>query len=147
PAGRPPQLVIAGINQGQNVSLPVATRLSGTVGAARTATRHGIPSLSASQGIPDAGVAYDYPAGVAAVLSWLAEHRSALQAGAASVSEVDNLNVPSCSPGTSIRGTLIDVPLATSPVGALNTANCASTLQNPKNDVEAFLNGYTTVSQ
>src|SRR6266849_3180394 len=38
PQGRRPHVVIAGINQGQNVSRPVATRLSGTVGAAKTAT-------------------------------------------------------------------------------------------------------------
>jgi 5'/3'-nucleotidase len=145
--GRRPHVVIAGINQGQNVSRPVATRLSGTVGAAKTATRQGIAALAASQGSPADGVAYDYPAGVAAVLKWLADHRAALQAGVASVSDVDNLNIPTCSPGSSIRGTLVGIPLATSSVGALNTQNCASTLQDPQNDVEALLNGYTTLSK
>jgi 5'-nucleotidase len=37
PPGAPPHVVISGINAGQNVSGPVATRVSGTVGAARTA--------------------------------------------------------------------------------------------------------------
>jgi 5'-nucleotidase len=147
PQGRRPHLVIAGINEGQNVSLPVATRLSGTVGAARTAGRQGIPALAASQGTPDVGVPYDYRAGVDAVLAWLSDHRSALLAGAVSVSDVDNLNVPTCNPGSSIRGTIVDIPLARSSQGALNTQNCASTLQNPTNDVEAFLNGYTTLSR
>jgi 5'-nucleotidase len=141
-----PQLVIAGINQGQNVSLPVTTRLSGTVGAARTAARQGVPALAASQGIPVAGASYDYAAGVKAVLRWLTDNRRSLEAGEAMVSGVANLNVPSCSPGTAIRGTIANIPLATSSMGFLDTQNCASTLQDPQDDVDAFLNGYITLS-
>lgn len=139
-----PHVVISGINEGQNISLPVVTRLSGTVGAARTAARQGIPALAASQGIPHTDLPYDYPSGVDAVLSWLEDHRDALLTGAASAS-VDNINIPSCAVA-SIRGTLIDVPMAPTGVGVFDTQDCASTLENPQNDVEALRNGYITLS-
>jgi 5'-nucleotidase len=140
-----PHVVISGINEGQNISNPVATRLSGTVGAARTAARQGIPALAASQGIPHEGMPYDYPSGVAAVVDWLEEHRDGLLAGTM-VAGVDNVNIPSCVAGSTIRGTLTDVPLAATGVGVLDTQDCTSTLENPANDVEAFRNGYITFS-
>ena len=43
-----PHVVVSGINQGQN--LGNVTELSGTVGAARTANRLGIPAIAVSQG-------------------------------------------------------------------------------------------------
>ncbi len=61
-AGAPPHVVISGINEGQNVSELVATELSGTVGAAKTAARRGVPALALSQGTPGEGGEYDYPA-------------------------------------------------------------------------------------
>lgn len=147
PADSPPQLVISGINEGQNITLPVATRLSGTVGAARTAARQGIPALAASQGIPAAAGMYDYASGVATVLDWLAERRSALLRGELAAL-VTNLNIPSCSPGSAPRGTLIDVPLATTPSNAtVAPQDCASTVTDPSDDAEAFVNGYITFSQ
>ena len=146
PPGSGPHLVISGINEGQNISQPVATRLSGTVGAARTAARQGVPALAASQGIPHLDTTYDYPSGVDAVLSWLADNRAALVEGTI-VAGVDNINVPSCAAGTSIRGTLVDIPLAPNAVGVLDTQDCASTLENPTTDVEGFRNGYITLSR
>ena len=139
-----PHVVISGINQGQNVSEPIATEVSGTVGAAKTAARdHGIPALASSQGRPAPDAEYDYPSGVQAVLAWLAAHRGALAAGTVTTEEVDNLNIPSCETG-SIRG-LVEVPMAESSAGAITAQDCESTLEDPENDVEALNNGYTTL--
>jgi 5'-nucleotidase len=142
----PPHLVISGINAGQNVSLPIATRVSGTVGAARTAARNGVPALAASQGAPPIDGVYDYASGVAAVLSWLEENRRSLQAGDETPIAVDSINIPSCATGTSIRGTIADLPLAPNANAAFNPQNCASALEDFQNDVEAFLNGFTTLN-
>ncbi len=144
-ADAPPHLVISGINAGQNISFPIATRISGTVGAARTAARLGIPALAASQGAPGSGGDYDYPSGAAAVLGWLEEHRSELQDDAAPA-RVDNINIPSCASGTAIRGTLTGIALAPTANGIFSAQNCSSTLESPKDDVEALLNGYVTLS-
>ena len=45
----PPDLVVSGINEGQNLG-PIAS-ISGTVGAAKAAAAAGIPALAASQGL------------------------------------------------------------------------------------------------
>lgn len=147
PAEAPPQLVVSGINEGQNISLPVATRLSGTVGAARTAARRGIPAIAASQGTPANNAQYDYSHGVASVLEWIEARRDELTAGGVVPVDVTNLNIPSCASGTELRGTLIDVPLATSPGNVLANQDCASTLMDPSDDVEAFINGFIVFSQ
>ena len=55
----PPHLVVSGINEGQNIG--ELTELSGTVGAARTGARAGIPALATSQALGDPP---DYPTGV-----------------------------------------------------------------------------------
>jgi 5'-nucleotidase len=146
PAGTRPHVVISGINAGQNVSRPIATRVSGTVGAALTAGRLGVAALASSQGIPATGTEYDFPAGVEATVTWLEDHRSSLQAGGVPITAIANLNIPTCSPGSAIRGTIIDIPLAPTGFGILDPQNCASTLENPQTDVEAFLNGYIAVS-
>jgi len=145
PSDAAPHVVISGINEGQNVSEQIATQISGTVGAAKTAARGGVPALAASQGLRAGGAHPDYPSGVAAVLEWLDDHRAELLAGGGAPTAVDNLNVPSCEAGT-IRGTLSDVPLAASLTGFLDPQDCTSTLENPLDDVQAFLNGYITLS-
>jgi 5'-nucleotidase len=146
-----PHVVISGINEGQNVSEGVATVASGTVGAAKTAARdHGIPALATSQGssegppIPPPGSVYDYDSGVSAALAWLAEHRSALAAGTVTTATVDSLNTPSCTAG-SVRG-LREVPLAVDGTDAFKPQDCESTLEDPQDDVEAFVNGFNALS-
>lgn len=148
-ADRLPHVVISGINEGQNVSAPIATDLSGTVGAAKTAARdHDIPALASSQGsslgppLPDAE--YDYDSGFEAVLAWLAAHRGALAAGDVTTTEVDSINIPTCVTG-SIRGA-VDVPMAELATDAFSPQDCESTLEQPQDDAEAFTNGYTAVS-
>jgi len=146
-----PHVVISGINEGQNVSEGVATVLSGTVGAAKTAARdHGVPALATSQGSSVGGPVappasdYDYDSGVSAALAWLAEHRSALAAGTVTTDTVDSLNTPTCTAGE-IRG-LREVPLAVDSTGAFDPQDCESTLEAPKDDVEAFINGFNALS-
>lgn len=144
PAGTRPDVVISGINEGQNVSKVVATQISGTVGAAKTAARNGIPALASSQGVPGPGGVFDYPAGVEAVLDWLADHRLELVVGAMPPG-VESINIPSCNAG-SIRGTIFGLPLAPSIDGALGPQDCESTLEDPDDDVQAFVNGFIPVT-
>jgi 5'-nucleotidase len=146
-----PHVVISGINEGQNVGAPIATSVSGTVGAAKTAARdHGIPALATSQGsstgVPVAPPAaeYDFDSGAAAALEWLAEHRTALAAGNVATATVDSLNTPTCTAGE-IRG-LREVPLASDSTDSFKPQDCESTLETPQNDAEAFINGFNALS-
>lgn len=132
----PPDLVVSGINEGQNVGPFV--ELSGTVGAALTAARDGIPALAVSQGL---GEPPDYAAGVDEAIAWVTENRDAL---AADRGQVVNINVPTCTEG-SVRG-LVEVPLAVDGEGGLDPSDCTSTLEDPANDIEALLNGYSTIT-
>ncbi len=134
----PPDLVVSGINKGQNAGPFV--ELSGTVGAALVASRAGIPAIAVSQvvGVPvDAEL--DYTSGVEAAVVWVTENRDALEPD---TGEIVNINVPTCLEGT-IRG-IVEVPLAASGEGGLDPSDCTSTLENPANDIEALRNGYAT---
>jgi 5'-nucleotidase len=142
---RRPQLVVSGVNDGQN--LGGFTSISGTVGAARTAARLGIPALAVSQGYVTVGSPVGIPYNLAAAyaVTWVKQHRAAVlkpKKGAAVV--LQNLNVPTCPTG-SIRGE-ITVPAATTTTDALTSPNCTSTAMNPSNDIEAFLDGYAPIS-
>ncbi len=134
-----PDLVVSGINNGQNIGPFVAA--SGTVGAARTGASNAIPALAASVG---AGSPDDFPSAATAVLTWVNEFRLG-QAGPP-YQVVANLNVPTCTSG-SIRG-WVDVPVATSLHGRPFTSNCASTVSPSTfvDDVDGFDNGYITLS-
>jgi 5'-nucleotidase len=136
-----PQLVASGINAGANLG-PV-TAISGTVGAARTAVRRGVPAVAVSQGTTE-GVEPDYPAGVRQAVTWVKEHRKALtKKNAKPPTEVANINVPTCTTGK-VRG-LIDVPTATGG-DVTQPPNCASKVKKPSDDVIAFVNGYAPLS-
>jgi 5'-nucleotidase len=139
-----PHLVISGINKGQNVGPGVPD--SGTVGAARTAARRGVPALAVSQGF-DVGLDVpDYTAGVQATVKWLKSHRKALtpKKGASVQAFVDNLNVPTCAAGTKPRGTL-EVPIGTDR-NYIAVQDCASTVPAPSEDVLALNAGYITLT-
>jgi 5'-nucleotidase len=143
----PPHVVLSGINEGQNVGnvQGLLSQLSGTVGAAKTAACADIPAMASSQGD---GETIDYPSGLAAALEWLDANRAALLAGEVSVESITSINIPSCDGQGEIRGTL-EVPLATeNPNGYLLTGpqDCTSTIDEVPNDVEAFFNGYTTIT-
>jgi 5'-nucleotidase len=136
----PPDLVMSGINQGQNLACGIDD--SGTVGAARTASRRGIPALALSQGFGTNPM--DYPAGVEQALNWFRENRDAAAAGTLSASTVPNINIPSCAEG-SVRG-LLSVTPATEP-SRFEAQDCLSTIETPANDLDAFANGFATISQ
>ncbi len=84
--GVEPDLVITGINEGQNVG-PLVD-ISGTVGAARAGVANGVPALATSQGTDS----FDYESAVPFILDWVTEHREALQSGDAPV-EVVSMNI------------------------------------------------------
>jgi 5'-nucleotidase len=71
--GREPDVVVSGVNSGQN--LGQLTEVSGTVGAARVAAARGIPALavSAQLGGPDDGTA------TAQALAWIEDPVSELE--------------------------------------------------------------------
>lgn len=137
---RTPDLVVSGINKGQNLG-PI-TEISGTVGAAKAAVTAGIPAVAVSQGLGDAP---DYAAAAAFVVEWIEDHRQALARGALSPTVV-NLNTPTCALGTSVRG-LKQVPLAVDGTGVVDPSDCASTATDLGDDIAAFLAGYATITE
>jgi 5'-nucleotidase len=136
-----PDLVVSGINAGQNLGPMVD--LSGTVGAARAAVARGIPSLAASAGL---GNTIRFNAAVPFVLNWVKHMRSALLNHKAAV-HVVSMNTPSCPKG-SVRGIVWAKPdLNQNHLNAaLATPNCLSTSPVPKTDVKAFMVGFATRS-
>jgi 5'-nucleotidase len=134
-----PDLVISGINEGQNLG-PVVDA-SGTVGAARAAQRAGVPALAVSQGIGDAP---DYAAAAELVVAWVEDNRAALLAGEVPLDTVLNLNVPTCTDGE-VRGTL-EVESATTG-DAMTASDCAATDDGYTDDVTAFAGGFATLTE
>jgi 5'-nucleotidase len=136
--GENPDLVVSGINFGQNIGPFV--EVSGTVGAARTAARNGIPALAASQGL---GAPADWPSGAAHVLAWFDDFR--LGRAGPPVEAVANLNVPTCTVGT-IRGVRV-LPVAAAFDGRpFNPSDCTSTVTTLADDVDGFIHGFVTQS-
>jgi 5'-nucleotidase len=142
--GLKPHVVLSGINSVQNLGPGVD--LSGTVGAAKTAARRGVPALAISQGVAPEP---DYDSGVEQAISWLREHRKALvKAKGRGATTFSNLNIPTCLTGE-VRGRIEDLPVATGGdfVLAADRVNCESTLEDPPDDVTAFNNGFATLSE
>ncbi len=156
-----PDLVVSGINLGQN--LGNITEVSGTVGAARTANRLGIPAIAVSAGIA-ANVDYPTAARLVAMVVGAFRQRDGNRGAAA---QTLNLNVPSCETGH-VRG-IEWVPLGqtnrvaayTAQSGSIDSgtfapsvatqnavavANCTSTLSHPADDIEAFNNGFVSAT-
>jgi len=135
-----PNVVVSGVNDGQNIG--AFTEISGTVGAAHTAARAGIPALAISQGLGNP-IPYDLAASFA--LSWVKQHRSAiLKHKRGSPVLFDNLNVPTC-PAGSVRG-IVNVPAAQTTTNALITPDCTSKATAPSNDIDAFNEGFAPLS-
>jgi 5'-nucleotidase len=137
----PPHLVVSGINEGQNVG--GLTELSGTVGAARTGARAGIPALATSQAL---GEPPDYPTGVAVVVTWVEEHRDALLAGEVDATVV-NFNFPTCPVGEP-RGEVVEVPLG-SDMGdrSFDQVDCEAEPPVPADDIDAIIWGFTSETE
>ncbi len=137
--GLTPDLVVSGINEGQNLG-PVVD-LSGTVGAARAGVRKGVPALAVSQGI---GQDLDYEVAAGLVVDWIEENLDALRAGEVPTDSVANLNVPTCDTGE-LRGQL-DVASATAG-DPLAPSDCTSTAEGFTDDVTAFANGFAALTE
>jgi 5'-nucleotidase len=139
-----PELVVSGINFGENIG-PLAA-LSGTVGAAETALARGIPALAVSQGV-DNGQSPNFSQGAKYLVDWVQSHRKALLSATKETarSTNGNLNVPTCATGH-VRGP-VKVALATSLSGySISTVNCSSTATKPSTDVQAFVEGFASIS-
>src|SRR4051794_30120942 len=144
-----PQLVVSGINLGQNIGPGIP--LSGTVGAALTAARAGVPALAVSQQVlkDPAPVPPDFPTGAKLAVDWIPQHRAAIEGGTLRP-DVYNLNAPTCH-GGKVRG-VAEVPPAKDLAGRdyLAPSDCASpvTINSlPTDDLDALIRGYASLSQ
>ncbi|ADP80226.1 5'/3'-nucleotidase SurE [Pseudofrankia inefficax] len=141
--GVKPNLVVTGINQGQNLGPFVD--LSGTVGAARAAAAHGIPALATSMGL---GPAFDYSQAATLVTAWVTAHRATFTGtGGAALSTVTNLNIPNCG-AAKIRGEreLATEPTVTDMATAITNGQDCSSTANPADEVGAFNAGFATLT-
>lgn len=134
--GLDPDVVVSGVNEGQNVG-PLAA-ISGTVGAARTAARLGVPAVAAS-----AGLVYD-PAQVQVavdlVADWIMSNRMRLRARNLPP-QVISFNVPSCDPAS--MGELVGVPRGLSiPEGVNVFESSCDGVTAPADDVFAMVQGF-----
>jgi 5'-nucleotidase len=139
-----PDLVVSGINFGENIG-PLAG-VSGTVGAAETALARGIPALAVSQGV-DNGQSPNFSQGAKYLVAWVQAHRKVLLSGKKKAfhNANGNLNVPTCV-GGHIRGP-VNVAVAPSLTGyTIATVNCSSTATKPSTDVQAFVEGFASLS-
>ncbi|HVM97308.1 MAG TPA: 5'/3'-nucleotidase SurE, partial [Candidatus Acidoferrales bacterium] len=167
-----PDLVVSGVNDGQNIGEVVygpGLVNSGTVGAAIWAARFGIPAIAVSQGSQSTSFAEpaNYVAELVERFRTDAAFRQLMQSGnAPGRALVLNVNFPTCKTGTT-RGVRV-VPLGRSvnPVryslqsddgtkqtymletttSSLFASDCTSTLSGPTTDIEAMNNGFASVT-
>ncbi len=166
----PPDLVVSGINTGQNLSREIA-EISGTVGAALTAARLGIPAIAVSQGLA-AGIDFQQAAGyVADLVDRLRRSRGLLRVfrdrDVPGRAVALSLNFPTCTSGavrgvrvvplgslgtvtgytplsgTGSTGTFQPVVRSTSPFAPVD---CHSNLADPATDLEAFAHGFASAT-
>ena len=137
-------LVISGVNSVQNIG-PLS-EISGTVGAAKTAARRGVPAIAASADT----IEPPYDVAVDEVLIQVGARRGNL-AGAgvgAGLPTVLSINAPFCEGGAN-PGPPVDVPTATDAGDrdAFGGSDCDSGVTDFADDIDAFLNGYVSVSE
>jgi 5'-nucleotidase len=140
--GLKPDLVVSGINHGQNVG-PLAY-VSGTVGAGREAVRRGIPAIAGSAALDGDG----YELAAQLIVEQIEEHRDEYgEASSGAAVAVANINVPDCSAGEPKE--LITVDLATVIPDGVNVfeSDCsAEPASEPTDDVLAVAAGYSALS-
>lgn len=135
-----PDLVVSGSNLGQNIG-PFAA-ISGTVGAAKAAAAAGIPAIAVSSG---AAKVTDYEAAARVVIAYIEAHRGEYDGASGHDAQVVNINVPTCPTGA-VRG-VREVPLATDLSGRdIGKVDCNSTADSPRDDVDAFTNGFASIT-
>jgi 5'-nucleotidase len=141
----PPHLVVSGSNDGQNIG--PFTQLSGTIGAAKTAARRGVPALAVSSGLAEPT---DFAPAVAAAIEWIEQHREELLARApgTAVTTIENINGPTCASGTARE--VIEVPVAADfgDRKPYDPTVCDAPLPAtaPIDDVDAYIAGYIPLS-
>jgi 5'/3'-nucleotidase len=136
-----PDLVVSGINNGQNVGPFIA--ISGTIGAAKAAAVAGIPAIAVSSGL---GSPPDFASAARIVISWITTHRRDYVGAHHGKAGVINVNVPTCTTGA-VRSTR-QVPAATDLGGRdITKVDCASSDDSPADDVEAFLAGFAPITE
>ncbi|MEO6125971.1 MAG: 5'/3'-nucleotidase SurE [Ilumatobacteraceae bacterium] len=144
-----PDLVVSGSNLGQNYSA-VFIPISGTIGAAATAARNGIPGIAISQGLAHEGQPeLDYPASIRALTEYLDATLDSYRAGQGM--PLVSINVPTCPVGVVLDPEISQLfvappaadfgeraPLAPSP--------CTGSATDPVDDVDAFNNGQSVLT-
>lgn len=135
-----PELVLTGINHGQNMGSIVP--YSGTVGAARRARMNGVPAIASSQGgfTPP----FDFPTGVAATLALVEEWR--LGRTVNTPNSVLNINIPTCAPGYSVRGTVQTVVATNTNNYALQDCSSTAPASSVISDIDAFNKGFIGIA-
>jgi 5'/3'-nucleotidase len=140
--GLEPDLVVSGINKGQNVG-PLAYA-SGTVGAGREAVRRGIPAIAGSAALDGDG----YELAAQLLVEQIEEHRDEYgEASSGTVDAVVNINVPDCTAGAPKE--LVEVDLATEIPEGVNpfASDCsAASEEEPADDVLAVVAGHPALS-
>jgi 5'/3'-nucleotidase SurE len=166
----PPDLVVSGVNFGQNLSAELIG-LSGTVGAATWAAREGIPAFAVSAGLaasPDYAQAAQLTADLVEAFRIKGGFRKKMHEKEAPFRGlVLNVNVPTCG-NVGMRGVRV-VPVGRlavftgytlkSDVGGLQSwqltvasggnflfSDCTSTKVKVVSDVDGFSNGFATVT-
>ena len=135
-----PQLVVSGINSGQNIGKLVD--ISGTVGAARAAATKGVPALAVSAGLADQP---DFATAARLAVEWIRKRRTDLVSKAAPTpAPVENLNVPSCTAGQVKDVVRVGVDTVTAVQAA--PVDCTASGPAPALDVAAFNAGYAPLS-
>lgn len=143
PLGLTPDLVVSGVNEGQNVG-PFAA-LSGTVGAARTAIRNGVPAVATSAGV---GETADFEYGAQLVVDWIEDNREAIAEGTLTTETLVSFNVPGCTAGE-VAG-LTDASLASEipeGVSVFETDCTTAPDEPPTDDVLAVAQGYASQTE
>jgi 5'-nucleotidase len=137
-----PELVISGINEGQNMGSVVD--ISGTVGAARRARLNYVPAIASSQGSGGGFATTGLADGVVATLALVEEWR--LGRTVNTDKSVLNINIPTCLATFSPRGTVQTVVST----GSANygVQDCASTALAGSviHDIDAFNKGFIGIA-
>lgn len=139
----PPHLIVSGSNDGENIG-PFA-QVSGTVGAARTGAREGIPGLAVSQG--GVTVEPEFEVGIPIAIDWIVANRDELQAREpGGLAPVVSINTPSCGDTGELEG-VVETTLGDD-FGdfAAFTVDCSVEVDPIVTDVDAFFSGYAAVT-
>jgi 5'-nucleotidase len=137
--GLEPDLVVSGVNSGQNFG-PFAA-LSGTVGAARTAARNGVPAIAVSAGVDDP-TGFEFAAALAA--DWIDLNRRSIEGATLPLDTIVSFNVPNCVAGA--IGDLVQTELAVEFVDGIPLeSDCTlDVAEPPTDDVSAIAAGFAT---